>query len=156
MSGFDRIKPPEKRLLEREQSRQPDSGEADPTGRAGLFSAAGEPTTPGAGVPRTPRDGATSRVTPRTAAPEPGHAGRGSDPAADAAGQVPRPEGLPEGGSILRMECQHCGVTAPMPLRGAIKRALPLALVAPWRSHPVFATCPCGERRTWLKPKLGR
>ena len=57
--------------------------------------------------------------------------------------------------SILTVECGHCGDVCPMPLAGAISRALPLAVVVPWRSHPVFAICPCGQRRAWLKPKVG-
>ena len=143
MSGFDRIKPPEKRLLQREETRQPDSRDADPAGRAGLFSTAGKPTTPGAGVPTR-----ATRSSGSSGAPAP-------EVPAEAVAQVPNPEGLPDARSPLHVECQHCGITAAMPLTGALKRALPLVVVAPWRSHPVFATCPCGERRTWLKPKLG-
>ena len=129
--SFDRIKPPEKRLLEREDSRQPDSGQADHAGRAGLFSLSEEPTTPRAGVPRP--------VPPARLE-------------ADGTGRV---RTVPTGRSPLHIECGHCGISCPMPLVGAVKRALPLTLVAPWRSHPVFATCPCEERRTWLRPRLG-
>ena len=36
MAGFDRIKPPAKRLEDREEAREPDSGAADVKGRAAL------------------------------------------------------------------------------------------------------------------------
>ncbi len=142
MSGFDRIKPPEKRLLEREESRQPDSREADTAGRAALFSVSGEPTAPGAGVPaplREPRHDETGGGV--------GHV--------DGSPTGPDDERLPQGTSPLHVECGHCGVTCPVPLGHALRKALPMMVVAPWRSHPVFATCPCGERRAWLKPSVG-
>lgn len=135
-NSFDRIKPPERRLLQREESRIPDSRTADKQGRAALFSASEEPTTPGAGVPLRPVGG--QRV-------------RADGAPVDAAD--PR---LPQGRSAVQVECGHCGVTCPLPLAEAARRAIPLVVVAPWRSHPVFATCPCGERRAWLKPHLGR
>lgn len=129
MSGFDRIKPPDKRLLAREETSQPDSGQADPLGRAALFSASTEPTTPGAGAP-----------SPHV------------DPAAPVSEKDPR---LPQGTSPLHVECGHCRITCPLPLSQAVRNAIPMTLVAPWRSHPVFATCPCGLHRAWLKPKFG-
>jgi hypothetical protein len=68
MSGFDRIKPPDRRLLER-----PDSGgldDADPAGRAALFSSApGEAPaggTLGLAV-RCSRCGSVSSLDTRTA-----------------------------------------------------------------------------------------
>ncbi|CAN5853485.1 hypothetical protein BH24ACT15_BH24ACT15_03310 [soil metagenome] len=130
MSGFDRIKPPEKRLLEREETAQPDSDRADPSGRAALFSVSTPPTTPGA----------TATAPPAT------------DPAAPTSADDPR---LPSGPSALHVECGHCGVDCPLPMAQAVRNALPLTLIAPWRSHSVFATCPCGLRRAWLKPRLG-
>lgn len=36
--GFDRIKPPERRLLERTEDPRLDSGEADPKGRGALYT----------------------------------------------------------------------------------------------------------------------
>jgi hypothetical protein len=41
--SFDRIKPPDRRLLERPDERRPDSSEADPQGRAALFTRGGAP-----------------------------------------------------------------------------------------------------------------
>lgn len=38
MTGFDRIKPPDRRLLERAEERRPEAPSADPTGRASLFT----------------------------------------------------------------------------------------------------------------------
>ncbi|MEE8599564.1 hypothetical protein [Euzebya tangerina] len=124
MSGFDRIKPPEKRLLEREEARQPDSRRADTAGRAGLFSVSGEPSTPGAGV--------------RSAV-------RSSQAASTGSGAGPRP---------FRVTCSRCDATRSVAVGDALKGVLPLALVAPWRSHPIFAMCPTGRHRAWLKVRL--
>lgn len=137
MSDFDRIKPPEKRLLERDEMRDPDSRGADPVGRAALFSVSGPPTTPGAGAlraPAPPSGGAQQADLPPTSCDDPR---------------------LPSGTSPLRVECGHCGVDCPLPLDQAVRNALPLSVVLPWKSHPVFATCPCGQRRAWLRPRLG-
>lgn len=147
MSGFDRIKPPDRRLLEREESRQPDSRDADRQGRAALFSASEVPSTPGAGAmgpkasPRLPLHD-RQPAAPRSAKADGAPTGSGD----------PR---LPQGRSALHVECGHCGVTCPLPLGHALRQAVPLVVLAPWKSHPVFATCPCGERRAWLKPRLG-
>lgn len=102
MSGFDRIKPPERRLLERPAPRQPDSPEADAEGRAALFSAGG-------------------RATP--------------------------------GLVLFAVECERCGAVSPLGPGAALRSALPLFLVAPWRRHPVFASCPACRRRSWLRPR---
>lgn len=134
MSGFDRIKPPDRRLLERDEQREPDSSRADRQGRAALFSASGQATTPGAGA--RPRQ--RKQASPPPEAPSP-----------------PEGRSLPEGPSPLHVECGHCGVTAPLPLGDAVRKALPLVVIAPWKSHPIFATCPCGQRRAWLKPHVG-
>ncbi|WP_370327173.1 hypothetical protein [Euzebya sp.] len=136
MSGFDRIKPPERRLLEREESRQPDSSRADREGRAALFSASAPPSTPGAGARRR-----SPEPSPRThEAGEQDRADRPSPPA---------------GRSPVHVECSHCGVSSPLHLGDAIRHAIPLVLVAPWKSHPVFARCPACERRAWLRPRVG-
>lgn len=111
MNDFDRIKPPERRLLERPDSRRPDAAAADPAGRAALFSAAD-----------------------RSPGPSPGST-------------LPLPR--------LRVECSHCGMVSGISAGKALRKALPLTLLAPWRSHPVFAICPCGERRAWLRPSVG-
>lgn len=153
-NSFDRIKPPERRLLEREESRNPDSRTADKQGRAALFSASEEPTTPGAGVPPVKR--ASKRTTPRPDVAAPTAPVGGQRVRADGAPVDASDPRLPQGRSPVHVECGHCGVTCPMPLADAAKRAIPLVVVAPWKSHPVFATCPCGERRAWLKPRLGR
>ena len=167
MAGFDRIKPPAKRLEDREEAREPDSGAADVKGRAALFSASNtaSSTTP----PRRPRPDVRADVPPPGApvAPPvtpPVAPPTGDRPPADdrsttrddpTAPGPPPGRSVPTGKSLLQVECSHCGVTCPMPLGTAVKRAFPLAVVLPNRSHPVFATCPCGERRTWLKPSVG-
>ncbi|CAN5337263.1 hypothetical protein BH23ACT9_BH23ACT9_24180 [soil metagenome] len=172
MSGFDRIKPPDRRMLERDESRQPDSEVADRQGRAALFSASEQPTTPGAGVTRrkvskrtaakasagSAPAGAIRQIDRRTPgeAPDDGRQpGARRSAKADGAPTSPDDERLPQGRSPLSVECGHCGVTCPLPLGHALRQAVPLVVLAPWRSHPVFATCPCGERRAWLKPSLG-
>lgn len=153
MSGFDRIKPPERRLLEREESRQPDSEQADHEGRAALFSASAQPSTPGAGAVGTEGGGRTGAgVPPVEDGRQPGARRSAKADGAPTSATDPR---LPQGRSALHVECGHCGVTCPLPLDHAMRRAVPLVVLAPWRSHPVFATCPCGERRAWLKPQLG-
>ncbi|WP_108664246.1 hypothetical protein [Euzebya rosea] len=203
MAGFDRIKPPEQRLQDRDEARKPDSDAADVKGRAALFSASPQPTrqparsgpasSMGEGGPDR-ADGQPTRSTEPTTPPQPtsptageGVRRRRPDVGADVPGTPPvsqtppvappagdgqraddagaphdptapgPPPGrsVPTGKSLLQVECSHCGVTCPMPLGTAVKRAFPLAVVLPTRSHPVFATCPCGERRTWVKPSVG-
>lgn len=90
--SFDRIKPPDRRLLEREQP--------DPAGRGALFSA----TSP------------------------------------------PRPTA-----SGLVLHCSRCERTSPLDASTALRSAIPLFLVAPWRRHPFFAVCPAGGHRAWLR-----
>ena len=192
MAGFDRIKPPEKRIPERQAGRRPDAPEADREGRAAVFRPPTdpEPPAPVAGdrvapppsrEPRRRRPdidvasaahvdedgtgdlddlagdqasdlGADDLGEPVTIDP-PRRRARPEDPADPE--QAAREARVPTGRSVLQVECSHCGITAPMPLGAAVRRALPLALVVPTRSHPVFATCPCGERRTWLRPSVG-
>lgn len=147
MAGFDRIKPPAKRIEQRDEARAPTSEGADSTGRAALFSTASEPAKASPQAPEVPRVDRRHSPSPPAAGPPAGETQADDDPDRD-----PR---LPTGRSILQVECSHCGITCPMPLTTALKRALPMALVLPTRSHPVFATCPCGERRTWLKPTVG-
>lgn len=96
--SFDRIKPPEERLLSRRAG-----ADADPDGRAALFT----------GAPGRPATG-----------------------------------GALEG---LAVRCSRCGAVSPLDARTALRAVLPLALVAPWRDHPVFAVCPSGRHRAWLK-----
>lgn len=103
MTSFDRIKPPERRLLERDGRRRPDAPDADREGRAGLFTAGAPNAVPGA---------------------------------------------------LLHLECGWCGEVGGVDAAGALRRALPLFLVVPWRRHPIFAVCPCGQRRAWLRPRL--
>lgn len=179
MSGFDRIKPPAKRLSDRDESRQPDSEVADNAGRAALFSASGvtsappSPTPPPTPPPSPPTpaepaaDPTTDPVTPRrrpdvriAQGPPEGAAPPSEPPVEEPVTSTEPPsqadgKTLPSGKSLLQVECGHCGITCPMPLGVAVKRAFPLAVLVPMKSHPVFATCPCGERRTWLKPTLG-
>jgi len=101
--GFDRIKTPEQRLLERDQ--QP-----DPEGRNALFTGGGErPTTPG---------------------------------------MLPS---MWDGVGELVVHCARCGQTSALDARAIMRAVLPIVLVAPWRDHPVFAVCPAGGHRAWLK-----
>lgn len=52
------------------------------------------------------------------------------------------------------VHCSRCGETSPLDAGTALRSALPLFLVAPWRDHPVFAVCPACGRRSWLRPGL--
>lgn len=103
--GFDRIKSPEQRLLERE-ARRAVPGAEDPTGRAALFTGAqAGPTGPSIG----------------------------------------------ESLAALEVHCSRCGATSALDAAAAVRLALPLFLLAPWREHPVFAVCPAGRHRAWLR-----
>lgn len=70
MSGFDRIKPPEARLLHRREGSRVEPDEADPAGRATLFSAgpvpAGAPAAGGLALTCS-RCGASSPLDAATA-----------------------------------------------------------------------------------------
>lgn len=101
--GLDRIKPPERRLLERSEGPRFDRGEADPQGRAALYT----------GGPRRRTDGA-----------------------------------------VVTVHCSRCEVASRLDAVAALRSAVPLFLVAPWRDHPVFAVCPACRRRSWLRPGL--
>lgn len=143
MSSFDRIKPPKERLGQRDASRSPESPRADTTGRAGLFSVAEGDVEP----PAVDHDVGRTRPAPRPDVALPGQT-------ASAAGAATAPED-PRQRSLLTVECGHCGDVCPMGVTDVVRHALPLTVVAPWRSHPVFALCPCGQRRAWLKPRVG-
>ena len=147
MSGFDRIKPPDRRLREREEARQPTSSEADPAGRAALFSAAA-PSAPAPDAPAAP----SAPPPPVDDGTQPGARRSSKVDGAPTSADDPR---LPQERSPLHVECGHCGVSCPLPLGHALRQVIPLVVLAPWKSHPVFATCPCGERRAWLKPSIG-
>lgn len=58
------------------------------------------------------------------------------------------PAGPPDG---FRVHCSRCGDTTGVDSRTALRMAAPLFLVAPWRSHPVFAVCPSCGVRSWLR-----
>lgn len=94
--GFDRIKPPQQRLLERDAT-------PDPEGRAALFTGGGDRPATGA---------------------------------------------ITDG---LVLECSRCGAASALDPAMAVRAALPLFLLAPWRSHPLFAVCPAGRHRAWLR-----
>lgn len=51
----------------------------------------------------------------------------------------------------LSVTCSRCAATSPLDGATAVRSALPLVLVAPWRTHPVFARCPSCARRSWLR-----
>jgi hypothetical protein len=104
--GFDRIKPPEQRIMQRRAGERLDEATADPAGRAALFSSG------------------TSQ------------AGRS-------------PEG---GGSLgVAVHCSRCDTTTSLDAATAVRSALPLFLVLPWRDHPIFALCPACDHRAWLR-----
>lgn len=50
----------------------------------------------------------------------------------------------------VAVRCSRCDATSALDLRSAVKAALPLVLVAPWRREPLFARCPACDRRSWL------
>lgn len=104
--GFDRIKPPEQRMVQRRAGERLDDVTADPDGRAALFSAGGGPT------------------------------GRS-----------------PEGGGALGLavHCSRCDATTSLDAATAVRSALPLFLVLPWRDHPIFALCAACGHRAWLR-----
>lgn len=83
-----------------------------------------------------------------------GDAGELADPAADDRGGGRQAlfsaghHGADPTGVAVR--CARCGATSPLDLRSALKAALPLVLVAPWRAEPLFARCPACDRRSWL------
>jgi hypothetical protein len=123
--GFDRIKPPERRLLERSDGPRLDDDEADPNGRAALFSA-GAGSSGGARDVRGAREGSASRT----------HATRSSQPPSD---------------GVLSVHCSRCDATSALDAGSALRAALPLFVVLPWRDHPVFALCPSCRHRAWLR-----
>jgi hypothetical protein len=114
--GFDRIKPPDRRIMERPAGPRLDSEDADADGRAALFTAG----------PARDRERAAKERAGRDAA-------RG---------------GAAEG---LAVHCSGCDATTPLDAGTALRAALPLFLVVPWRDHPIFAVCPSCDRRTWLR-----
>lgn len=83
-----------------------------------------------------------------------GDAGELTDPADGEPGQgrqalfsAGRRGGDPTG---VALRCSRCGNISALDLRSALKAALPLVLVAPWRAQPLFARCPACDRRSWL------
>lgn len=99
--GLDRIKAPERRLLERTEGPRFDSGQADPQGRGALYTG---------GAKRSKSD------------------------------------------AVVTVHCSRCEVASRLDAMTAVRSALPLFLVAPWKDHPVFAVCPACRRRSWLRP----
>lgn len=63
-------------------------------------------------------------------------------------GGAARSEPAKAAGAAIR--CSRCAATSPLDVRTAMRAALPLMLVAPWRREPVFARCPACRRRSWL------
>ena len=57
----------------------------------------------------------------------------------------------PEG---VRVHCSRCEATTAVDGRTALRMAAPLFLVAPWKSHPIFAICPACNARTWLRVRV--
>jgi hypothetical protein len=56
--------------------------------------------------------------------------------------------------SRLEVSCSRCGKTTAVDARTALRAALPLVLLAPWKPHPVFAVCPACGYRAWLRPRV--
>ena len=101
-SGFDRIKSPDS------WARREAGADADPQGRAALFT------------------GADEAVRAATAGP---------------------PDGF-------HVSCSRCGATTGIDTKTAVRLAAPLFLLAPWKSHPVFAVCPSCGVRSWVRVRL--
>jgi hypothetical protein len=79
-----------------------------------------------------------------------------SDPAGKAAlftggGERPATAGILDSISAIAVECARCGALSGLDPRTALRSVLPMALYAPWREFPVFAICPAGRHRAWLK-----
>lgn len=51
----------------------------------------------------------------------------------------------------LSLHCRRCGATSPLDAGVALRAAIPLFLVVPWRDHPIFALCPACGYRSWLR-----
>lgn len=51
----------------------------------------------------------------------------------------------------LALHCSRCGGTTALDAGVALRAAIPLFLVLPWREHPIFALCPACDRRAWLR-----
>lgn len=54
----------------------------------------------------------------------------------------------------FRVSCSRCGEATAVDGRTAVRMAAPLFLLAPWRSHPVFAVCPACGVRSWLRVRV--
>jgi hypothetical protein len=56
------------------------------------------------------------------------------------------------------LDCSRCGASSALDAGVALRAAIPLFLVVPWREYPIFALCPACERRAWLRirPAGGR
>lgn len=54
----------------------------------------------------------------------------------------------------FRVDCSRCRESTAIDGRTAARMAAPLFLVAPWKSHPVFAVCPACGIRSWLRVRL--
>lgn len=107
--GFDRIKPPDERIMQRRSGPRLDDLGTDPDGRAALFSAGAGPSS------RSRHSGAAKSTG-------------------------------------IAVHCSRCDETTPVDAATALRSAVPLFLVLPWRDHPVFALCPACQHRAWLRP----
>ena len=59
--------------------------------------------------------------------------------------------GPPQG---FRVHCSRCGQTTGIDARMAVRMAVPLFLLVPWKDHPVFAVCPSCGARSWLRVRV--
>lgn len=51
----------------------------------------------------------------------------------------------------LGLHCSRCGAATPLDAGTALRAAIPVFLVLPWRRHPIFGLCPACDRRAWLR-----
>lgn len=58
-------------------------------------------------------------------------------------------------GAAVAVRCSRCGATTGLDARTALRTAMPLVVIAPWRRAPVFARCPGCRRRSWLALEVG-
>lgn len=66
-------------------------------------------------------------------------------------GERPATAGILDSITAMAVECARCGALSGLDPRTALRAVLPVVLVAPWREYPVFAVCPAGRHRAWLK-----
>jgi hypothetical protein len=79
-----------------------------------------------------------------------------AEPDADPEGRAALFSATGPSATAAALRCSRCGRVSPLDLATAVRSVLPLALVAPWREFPLFAVCPAGRHRAWLRPERRR